>query len=145
MAETDKNLGLKEKILAEMTSDYSNVLDKNFELAKRFIRITSEDSVEILVKDKITGKEQILLYLIGKIYAKESGLSLTEEVDNNELMKELGIPLGSLLPWLKSLKEENKIKPIKRGKFVNHRISINLIEKVLNEIDKKLKKKEGNP
>lgn len=137
----DKKIGLKEKILAEMTSDYTNSLDKNFELAKKFIRITNEGLVEILVKEKTSGKEQILLYLIGKIYAKEAGLASTEEVANYELMNELGIPIGSLLPWLKSLKDENKIRPIRRGKNVDHTISINLVEKTLNDIEKKVIKK----
>lgn len=143
MVEESETTGLKEKILAEMTSNYTNALDKNFELAKKFIRITSEGFVEVLVKDKISGKEQILLYLIGKIYAKEARLSVTEEVENNEIMRELGIPLGSLLPWLKSLKEENKIKPVRKGKLVNHVASINLIEKILTGIDEKLIKKEA--
>ena len=143
MEDINKKIGLKEKILAEMTSNYANALDKNFELAKKFIRITPEGVIEVLVKDKTSGREQILLYLIGKLYAKEAGLSLTEEVENAELMKELGIPEGSILPWIKSLKDENKIKPIRRGKKVNHRISINLVEKILEEIDKKINKKEA--
>lgn len=141
MIEEQGSNGLKNKILAEMTSSYTNALDKNFGLAKKFIRITSEGFVEVLVKDKISGKEQILLYLIGKVYAKEAGLSSIDEVENSELMRELGIPLGSLLPWLKSLKEENKIKPIRKGKLVNHVASINLFEKILVSIDEKLIKK----
>lgn len=135
-----KSINLKEKILAEMTSNYTNSLDKNFELAKKFIRITPEGYVEVLAKDKISGKEQILLYLIGKIYAKEAGLTLSEEVDNGEFMKELGIPIGSILPHLKYLKKENKIRPIRRGKIVKHAISINIVEKTLNEIDIKIAK-----
>lgn len=142
MTEEKGSNGLREKILAEMTSSYTNALDKNFELAKKFIRITSEGFVEVLVKDKISGKEQILLYLIGKVYAKEAGLSITDEVENNEILRELGIPMGSLLPWLKSLKEENKIRPVRKGKLVNHVASINLIEKILVNIDEKLTKKE---
>lgn len=142
MTEEGKSIKLKEKILAEMTSDYTNSLDKNFELAKKFVRITREGFVEVLVKDNTSGKEQILLYLIGKLYAKEAGLTTNEETANDELMRELGIPLGSLLPWLKALKDENKIKPIRRGKNVNHTISINIVEKTLNEIDAKIVRKE---
>ena len=142
MTGKNEKQSLKEKILAEMTSSYANALDKNFGLAKKFIRISPEGNVEVLVKDKISGKEQILLYLIGKLYAKEAGLSSTEEVENTELMNELGIPIGSLLPWIKSLKDENKIKHIRRGKKVNHHIAINLVERILEEADKKVRKKE---
>ena len=143
MEKQNENPSLKEKILAEMTSNYANALDKNFGLAKKFVRITSDGLIELLEKDKTSGKEQILLYLIGKLYAKEAGLSSTDEVENSELMSELGLPSGSLLPWLKLLKEENKIKPIRRGKKVNHMVSINLVEKILEEIQEKVKKKEA--
>lgn len=128
---------LKKKILEEMSIDYANALEKNFELAKQFVRITSDGKVDVLVKDRLTGKEQILLYLIGKLYAKEAEATTTEYVGNKELLNELGIPIGSLLPWLKNLRDKNKIKAIKKG---YHKIPINLVEKVLKSIEKKIKK-----
>jgi len=138
----NKERHLRERILEEMTVDYSNALDKNFDLAKQFIKITKSGKVDILHKDKIGGKEQILLYLIGKLYAKEAGFVNTEDVGNKELMDELGIPVGSILPWIKHLKDNNKINPIRRAKYTHHSISINLIEKTLKNIEKKLKKVE---
>ena len=66
---------LKKRIIEEMTVDYSNALEKIFDLAKQFIRITKDGKVFILFKDKLSGKEQILLYLIGKLYAKEAGFT----------------------------------------------------------------------
>ena len=131
---------LKKKIIEEMTVDYSNALEKDFDLAKQFIRITKDGKVDVLSKDKLNGKEQLLLYLIGKLYAKEAGFAATDDVGNNELLNELGIPLGSLLPWLKELREENKIKQIKKGKYTHHSISVNWIEKTLKHIEKKMKK-----
>jgi hypothetical protein len=130
---------LKKRILEEMTVDYYNKLEKNFNLAKQFIRITKEGKVDILIKDKISGKEQILLYLVGKMYAKEAGLAETDEVGNDELMKELGIRVGSLLPWLKELRDKKKIKQIKHGKNVYHTIPVNQIEDVLKALEKKMK------
>jgi len=129
---------LKKKILAEMTVDYSSKLEKNFDLAKQFIRITKDGTVEVLVKDKVSGKEQILLYLIGKMYAKEGGLATNDEVGNEELMHQLGVPVGSLLPWLKELRDRNKIKQIKREKNVYHTVPVNLIEPTLGAIEKKI-------
>jgi len=134
MTKDTKNL--KQKILEEMSVSYANALEKNFELAKRFIRITSEGKVEVLVKDQLNGKQQILLYLIGKLYSKEAGLTPIESAGNKELTEELGIPMGSLLPWLKDLRDQNKVKAVKTG---YHKISVNLIEKTLNEIEKKVK------
>jgi len=131
---------LKERIIEEMTVDYANALEKNFDSAKQFVRITKEGKVDILLKDKLTGPEQILLYLIGKMYAKEAGLSTIDDVGNQEFMDELGVPKGSLLPWLKKLRDENKIKPIKRGQYTHHIVSINFIEKTLKSVGGKVKK-----
>ncbi len=131
---------LKKKILDEMTVDYADSLEKNLDLAKHFTRITKEGKVEVLVKDKVSGKEQILLYLIGKIYAKEAGLAETDEVGNSELIKELGIPVGSLLPWLKELRDKNKIRQIRRERNVYHTVPVNQIEDVLVALEKKIKR-----
>jgi hypothetical protein len=134
----DVEADLKQKILNEMTANYSNILEKNFELAKRFIRITQGGTVDVLVKDKVPGKEKILLYLIGKIYAKEAGLSSVEYATNKELSNELGIGMGSVLPWLKELRDNHKIKAIKNGVHV---ISISVVENVLMGMSKRLNKK----
>lgn len=131
--------GLKERIREEMMADYANILERNFELAKQFIHVTSDGKVDVLLRDKLTGKEQILLYLIGKLYAKLADYTPTEDVGNKELVNELGIPIGSLLPWLKTLRDSNKIRSIKRGKYTNHVIPISLVERVLRFVDKKIK------
>lgn len=138
MSEKTKR-GLKERIREEMTAGYTNTLERNFELAKQFIHVTSNGKVDVLLRNKLTGKEQILLYLIGKLYAKQADYTPTEDVGNKELANELGTPIGSLLPWLKALRDSNKIKSIKRGKYTNHVIPINLVERVLRSVDKKIK------
>lgn len=135
-----KENGLKKMIIEEMTVDYSNALEKIFGLAKQFIRITKNGKVDILFKDKLSGKEKILLYLIGKLYAKEAGFAATDDVENKELMDELGVPKGSLLPWLKDLRDENKIKQVKKGRYTHHNIPVNLVERTLKSTERKLKK-----
>lgn len=137
---TKETGGLRKKIIDEMTVNYSNALEKNFDLAKQFIRITQDGKVDLLHKEKFGGKEQILLYLIGKLYAKEGGLIEVTDVSNKELMDELGIPQGSILPGLKYLRDSNRITQVKKGKFTHHSIAINMIEKILNIAEKKLKK-----
>lgn len=137
----EKRNDLKKKILSEMTVDYSGNLEKNFNLAKQFVRITSEGLVDVIVKDKVTGPEQIQIYLIGKLYAKQAELTTTDEVGNRELMEQLGIPVGSLLPWLKELRDKNRIRQSKRGKNVYHSMPANLVENTLQSIEKKLRKK----
>ena len=132
--------GLKQRIIEEMTVDHSSSLEKNFDLAKQYIRITKDGKIDILVKDKVTGTDQVLLYLIGKLYAKEAGLTPADDASNKELLAELGIPKGSLLPWLKELRDRNRILQVKKAKYKHHSISINFVEKTLQNIEKKLKK-----
>jgi hypothetical protein len=135
-----KKNDLKTKIIQEMTVDYSNALQKNFDLAKQFIRVTKEGKVDVLFKDKLDGKNQILLYLIGRLYAKEVGFSATDDIGNKELMNELGVPKGSLLPWLKELRDRNAIKQVKKGRNTHHSIGVNMIAKTLKNIEARLKK-----
>ena len=131
---------LKDRIKEEMMVDYSNSLEKTFDLARKYVRVTKDGKIDVMVKDKIGGKEQLLLYMIGKLYAKEAGFSASDCVDNKELMEELGIPKGSMLPWLKDLRDGNKIKQVKNGKNVHHVISVNIVEKTLKIVEKKLDK-----
>lgn len=131
---------LRKRIIEEMTVNYASALERNFDLAKQFIRITKDGKVDILFKDKLGGKEQLLLYLIGKLYAKEAGLIATDDVGNEELMNELGVRKGSLLPWLKNLRDRNKIKQVKKGRYTHHSIPVNFVEKTLKSVEGRIRK-----
>lgn len=121
----------------EMVVDYASALEKNFDLAKRFIRITKDGRVDILVKDKLVVRDNIALYLIGKLYARQAGFAASDEVNNEELLNELGIPSGSLLPGLKELRDKTIIKTIKREGLSYHVIQPNVVEKKLREINER--------
>jgi len=129
---------LREKILNEMVVDYSDALEKNYALAKKFVRITKDGKVDILFKDKLTGTEKISLYLIGKLYAKRAGLTENEYVNNKELIDEIGIPMNSLLPWLKTLRDKNIVYTKSNGRETSHTIMINAVEPILNTINEKI-------
>ena len=128
---------LKRRIMDEMVVDYASALEKNFDLAKRFIRITKDGRVDILVKDKLVVRDNIALYLIGKLYAREAGFAASDEVNNEELLNELGIPSGSLLPGLKELRDKTIIKTIKREGLSYHVIQPNVVEKKLRDINER--------
>jgi hypothetical protein len=139
MTESEQD-ALRERIIKEMTADYSDALERNFDLAKQFIHITKDGKVDTLVKENVTGKERILLYLIGKLYAKRAGYTTVDGAGSKELMDELGVPEGSLRPWLMSLKDESKITQVKLGRLVQNRISMNAVERTLRAVEKKLRK-----
>jgi len=128
---------LKSRILGEMTVDHSDALDRNFHIAKQFIQITKEGKVHVLCKDALMDKENILLYLIGKLYAKRAELADTDAVKNKELMDELGKIEGSISGRLTELRDENKVVQVKRG---YHVIPLNLVERTLKSIERKIKK-----
>jgi hypothetical protein len=129
---------LKKRILEEMTIKHSSILSESFDLAKRYVRVRDDGYVDVLIREQVTGKEQILLYLIGKIYAKEGGLTTDENVGNPELLVQLGIPEGSLFPWLKDLRETNLIRQLKRENNVFHTVPPAKIAEILTAIEKKL-------
>lgn len=136
---------LKAKILAEMTVDHSDALEKNYTLAKEFVRITTEGKVDVIVKDRVGGVDKIALYLIGKRYAQRAGLATSEYVKNAELCNELGIIQGSLLPWLKTLRDSKIIVQGKRDKGeVLHAITLNAIERTLKTVSKKLSSQQSS-
>lgn len=139
----NESKSLKQRIAEEMTTDNGDILERNFDKVKRFIRVTKDGKVNVLIKNRLTGQEQILLYLIGKLYAKEAGYTESIEVSNEELVNELGVPKGSVLPWLKWLREDHKIEKVKRERYVYHFIPLRLVERILKEIERKISRVSG--
>ena len=131
-------MSLKEKIIEEMTTDYTGILERNFEQVKQILKISKNGKVEISNKDIYSGEELILLYLIGKAYCKEAGYSDVASVGNKELIEELGKPEGSVKPWTKNLRDKGRIKQDKDSSTAAHYILPQLIETVMKGIvDKK--------
>ena len=89
LKESSKNF--KEKIKEEMVVDYANALEKNYDIAKNLLRLTSAGKVDIKDKERLDEKDKILLYMIGKLYAKEAELAESEYVSNKEFANELGM------------------------------------------------------
>ena len=93
-------------------------------------------------KETLTGEDRILLYLIGKLYAKEGGLAATEDVSNEELANELGMRMGSIFPWTMNLRKGGKIRTQSRDGISYHAVNINLVEPELNRLYGLLNPKE---
>ncbi len=123
---------LASRIRSEMTVDYANALERCFDIAKRMVRITNEGKVYLLQKERLTGEDRILLYLIGKLYAKEGGLAASEDVSNEEIANELGMRMGSIFPWTMNLRKKGKIRTQTKDGISYHAVNINLVEPELN-------------
>ena len=119
---------LREWILKEMIADYSNALEKNFPLAKEMVKITKEGKVDVFVKDRLVLRDKVVLYLIGKRYAHTAGLAGSEYVKNAELMTELGLKEGSLLPTIMELRNANMlVQGPKEGRVNSQAIALNVV------------------
>ena len=133
---------LAERIKAEMTVDYNDALEKNFDLAKKFVGITPEGKVNVQRNPAFGGEDRIVLYLIGKAYAARAGYAEADAVENKELLDELGMKEGSLFPWLKFLRDSGKIKQKAGAKGSLHYIPHNLISSELERLNKKADQKK---
>jgi hypothetical protein len=143
MAKEGKEFG--DIVREGMTVDSGNALERNFELAKKMIMLTPEGKVILAHHNKLGGEDKIVLYLVGKVYAKVAGYTNEIEVPNKELLDELGMKEGSLAPWLKFLRDKGQIKQTVKNNLSYHFVPNNLIESELKRIwDKVGDKAETN-
>ena len=71
LIDRDVRRSLKSLIAKERAVDHAGVLERNFEMAKGFIRVSKDWKVDVLDRDRFSGKDQIMLCLIRGLYAKE--------------------------------------------------------------------------
>jgi len=128
---------LKKLLLTE--EDTIKKLEVLIDKAKNFVRI-DQKTKKIVISGEydFSNSEKILIYLIGKYFSKELGLSDTEGMNIRELEKESGIkkttlskPLGALLysGWIGQDKEKRY--------FIHHYH----IEKIINLLHEKFVEK----
>ncbi len=137
------NSSLKERIRSEMMVDYESALERNYELAKEYVCLTTAGKVEVRAHGRFTARERVQLYLIGKLYASEAEICDSDSAPNDELLEELGLPKGTLMPTLKDLRDKNRIAQIKDGGRVRHRMPKNMVQRSLEEIQAKITNEEG--
>lgn len=132
----DTSISLKEKILSEMTTDSKSLLEKFFSIVKLHVKIRENGTIDISNPPNYTGEQLVGLYIVGKTYSFEAGLSNSDGVTVNELINELGKSKGSILPWLKNLRDKRYIKQKKGTNPVEHYIPVSKIESFLNSLSK---------
>jgi len=130
---------LKDRILGEMVVDRRSVLDQHFDQAKEFIGVTKEGLVQIKLR-KGSAHEQVFLYLLGKAYAKEAEFSENDSVAIPELVRELGLPRGTIDPAVKHLIDNHLIRKTGRGLY---RIREDKVQEMLNKINGRRNLKNG--
>lgn len=129
---------LKKWVKEELTVTEINELARHKEKVKELIRVTSEGTVVFKVDStKLSAKEIICLYMIGKVYAHVAGYIEKESVSNKELIGALNLPEGTVGRTLKELRDRKFIIAEETG---IHRIFYDKIGIVLGNILRKIQK-----
>lgn len=122
---------LKKWIEEELTVSEISDLVKNKDRVKEVIRITKDGKILFNVDlTKLSAKQIVCLYMIGKVYARVAGYVDTESVSNRELLA-LNMPEGTIGYTLKELRDERTIVAEKAG---IHRILYTEIGRILNSV-----------
>ena len=129
---------LKKWVKEELTVTEVNELARHKEKLKELIGITSDGMVVFKVDStKLSAKEIICLYMIGKVYAHVAGYVDKESVANKELIGALNLPEGTVGRALKELRDRKFIVAEETG---IHRIFYDKIGIVSNSILRKIQK-----
>ena len=129
---------LKKWVKEELTVTEVNELSRHKETVKELIRITSDGMIVFKVDStKLSAKEIICVYMIGKVYAYVAGYVDEESVTNRELIGALNLPEGTIGRSLKELRDRKFIIAKKTG---IHSILHNSIEEILKNVLEKLGK-----
>jgi len=95
---------LKKWVKEELTVTEVNELRRHKEKVKELIGITSGGMVVFKADStKLSAKEIICLYMIGKVYARVAGYVDEDSVANKELIEALNLPEGTIRYALKEL------------------------------------------
>lgn len=118
---------LDQWIRKELTVDIESELSKYKDKVKSLVSLAPSGEV-ILKRSSLKAKEKILIYLVGKAYAKVVGYS-ENTATNKELIDALHLPEGTVKHNLFQLRNEGLILSVKGGL---HQIKIAAIRTVFD-------------
>ncbi|GBC69663.1 hypothetical protein HRbin01_01365 [archaeon HR01] len=89
------------------------------EKVKKFIRLTRRGQIVFVVpKEKLTIRDQILLYLLGKRLAKELEFVEKDSASIEEISSGLGADYFSVASRLSELKSQHYVLSVERGEYI---------------------------
>lgn len=129
---TQEEDDLEKWIKEELTVDIRNELNKHKENVKKLLRLMPNG--EIIIKTDVvpvSSKEQIALYMIGKLYSNYVKYAKERTVTNRELVDVLALPEGTVKHSLFQLRREGSIVALDAGV---HQIKMDRVGAVLKKI-----------
>lgn len=131
---------LKEWIRREMTLEKTDILLQAKERVAALLGVSTDGAVAFRLSSdqlsKLDAKERILLYLIGKLFAKAAGYSADDTATNSELVVNLGMAEGTVKSQLSALRNSRFINPVRPG---IHSIARNRLLEALAYVESKVK------
>lgn len=110
-------------------------------LSKNLLQITKESGTVIIIKDGLSNREWIFLYILGVFLSFKAGLRDKETVSLKELYKKTGIPTTTLSSPLKRLLDIKVIKRVSSGDYGIYHHDLLRTKKILINIDRSSNKK----
>ena len=109
----------KEKLIKDiLVVDEMTLLEDILKSASELISLTPKGEILFKInKDELSVKEKIILYMIGKQFATEAKLINDHRVNLDELSTFFRASKGSLASRIAELRNERKIKDVKRGEY----------------------------
>ena len=130
----------KNEILKKLLTDDNDVnAEELFDLLSPFIKISKTDRNIIFLDStsKHSLKNKLLLVLLAKKVLFLLGEIETDRIKPKDIIKETGIPKGSVLPTLKILKENNLVTSDNVGYYItSYQVSKVKSKNTLNKYEK---------
>ena len=128
---------MSEDILKRLIYDEELEFEKLVPKVEKVVKVKKENGTPVIVCDekKLSQKEKIMLYLIGKFFAKQLKLSETESATNKEIAKWLKLKENVVSARMSDLREEKLVEQVSKGE---HKISTAKLDDFLDELLNKL-------
>ena len=121
------------RLIYEEELEFENLVPK----VEKLVKIKKNGSPVIVCNEnKLTQKEIMMLYIIGKFFAKQLGLSETESAFNKEIAEAYGLKDNVVGARITELKDDKYIEKISTGE---HKVSTVKLEEFLDKLLAKLK------
>jgi hypothetical protein len=98
-------------IRENMTVDDNAIIAENKEAVAHLVGLTNEGKVVLKVdKSRLTSRQAVLLYLLGKLFSKVAGYSQDRSATHTEIFTELGMPSGTVGRCLQELRKQGFVR-----------------------------------
>lgn len=131
----------KKEILEDLIYDENLEFERVVPKVKKIVQVRgSGEPVIVCNREKLSQREIIAVYLIGKYFAKELELNENNSAANKEIAEALRLDVSVVGARIKDLRDDGLVEKVSRGK---HKIVTVKLEKFLDNLINKLSPAES--